>query len=132
MKSTSTTRSSVITLKRLYNPSRLLVSSRSFYHSAPALWNILPKEFRRTNSTHSKSQSLLFQLSPSQFHKKLKTHLFAASFPIYLTLPPTWTTTLPVTLALCLSFTVIFICHSPSPHSLLLILWTNLLYSVAK
>jgi hypothetical protein len=73
--------SSVITLKRPYNPSRLKVSSRSFYHSAPALWNTLPKEFRQFNSTHSKSQPLLFQLSPSQFHKKLKTHLFAASFP---------------------------------------------------
>ena len=82
VQSTSTTRSSsVITLKRPYNPSHLKVSDRSFYHSAPALWNSLPKELRQYNSIHSKTQPLLFQLSPSQFHKKLKTHLFAASFP---------------------------------------------------
>jgi hypothetical protein len=44
VQSTSTTRfPSVITLKHPYNPCRLKVSSRSFYHSAPALWNILPK-----------------------------------------------------------------------------------------
>jgi hypothetical protein len=81
VQSTSTTRSSsVITLKRPYNPSRLKVSSRSFYHSVPALWNALPKKFRQYNYTHSKSQPLFFQLSPSQFHKKLETRLFAASF----------------------------------------------------
>jgi hypothetical protein len=40
----------------------------------------LPKEFRQYNPIHSKSQPLLFQLSPSQFHKKLETHLSAASF----------------------------------------------------
>jgi hypothetical protein len=82
VQSTSTTRSSsVIILKRPHNPSSLKVSSRSFYHSASALWKTLPKEFRQYNSTHSKSQPLLFQLSPPQFHKKLKTHLFTASFP---------------------------------------------------
>ena len=82
IQSTSTTRSSsVITLKRPYNPSRLKISDRSFYHSAPALWNSLPKELRQYNSIHSNTDSSLFLLSPSQFHKKLKTHLFAASFP---------------------------------------------------
>ena len=68
------------TLKRPYNPPNLKVSDRSFYHSAPALWNTLPKELRQYNSIHSKTQPLHFQLSPSQFHKKLKSHLFAASF----------------------------------------------------
>jgi hypothetical protein len=44
IQSISTSRSSsVITLKRAYNPSRLKVSSRLFYHSAPSLWNTLPK-----------------------------------------------------------------------------------------
>jgi hypothetical protein len=82
VQSTSTTRSSsVITLKRPYNPSNLKVSDRSFYHSAPALWNTLPKELRQYNSNLSKTQPMLFQLSPSQFHKKLKTYLFKASFP---------------------------------------------------
>ena len=85
VQSTSTTRSSsvirLITLKRPYNPSILMVSDRSFYHSAgPALWNTLPKELRQYNSNLSNTQPLLFQLSP-QFHKKLKTHLFKASFP---------------------------------------------------
>jgi hypothetical protein len=50
--STCTTHSSsVITLMRPYNCSRLKVSSKSFYHSAPSLWNTLPKEFRPLNST---------------------------------------------------------------------------------
>jgi hypothetical protein len=77
---TSTMPSSVITLKHPYMPSRLKVSNRSFCHSALSLWNTLPKEFRQFNST-TKSQPVLLQLSHSHFHKKLKTHLFAASFP---------------------------------------------------
>jgi hypothetical protein len=50
VQSTSTTHSSsVITPKRPYNPSWLKFSNRSFYHSAPALWNTLLKNF--DNST---------------------------------------------------------------------------------
>ena len=83
VQSTSTTdrSSSVITLKRPYNPSNLKVSDRYFYHSAPALWNTLPKGLRQYKSIYSKTQPLHFQLSPSQFHRKLKTHRFATSFP---------------------------------------------------
>ena len=83
VQSTSATRSSsVITLKRPRNISRLKLSDRSFSLAAPALWNSLPKEFRQHRSLHSaNNSSLSFHLSPSQFHKKLKTHLFAASFP---------------------------------------------------
>ena len=74
---TFTSRSStVITLKRPYNPSRLKISDRSFYHSAPAMWNSLPKYLRQCCSDYS-----TFQLSPSQFHKKLKTYLCAICFP---------------------------------------------------
>ena len=41
------------------------------------------------------STLMLFQLSPSQFHKKLnKANLFAASYFLYLTLPPTRTNSL--------------------------------------
>jgi hypothetical protein len=77
IQSTFTSRSStVITLKRPYNPSRRKISDRSFYHSAPALWNSLPKYLRQCSSDYS-----TFQLSPSQFHKKLKTYLFGISFP---------------------------------------------------
>jgi hypothetical protein len=79
--SVTTRSSSVITLKRPFNPSRLKLSSRSIYHSAPALRNTLPKDLRQYNCIHPKSQPVLFQLSLSQFHKKLKTHLFATSFP---------------------------------------------------
>ena len=87
VQSTSTTHStrscSVLTLKRPYNPSRLKISNRSFFHSAPALWNSLPKELRQYANSHTFAThpTSLFQLSPSQFHKKLKTHLFAFSFP---------------------------------------------------
>ena len=83
VQSTSATRSSsVITLKRPRNISRLKLSDRSFSLVAPALWNSLPKEFRQHRSLHSaNNSSLSFHLAPSQFHKKLKTHLFAASFP---------------------------------------------------
>ena len=83
VQSTSTTRSSsVITLKRPPIISRLKHSNRSFYVSAPVLWNSLPKDLRQYNSLHSaNNKPSLFHLSPSQFHKKLKTHLFAASFP---------------------------------------------------
>jgi hypothetical protein len=73
----------------------------------------------------------LFQLSPSQFHKKFKTPFFR-SFLFYLTLPPARTASLVFSLALCLSFMVIFICHSPPPRSLNFVLWTNLVHIVAK
>jgi hypothetical protein len=48
---------SVITLKRPHNPSRLLITNRSFYHSAPVLWNALPKELRLYNSGHLGNRS---------------------------------------------------------------------------
>jgi hypothetical protein len=72
----STRSSSVVTLARPSNPSRLKLTNRSFYHTAPALWNSLPIELRayayNTNS---------FALSAPQFLKKLETHLFHHSFP---------------------------------------------------
>jgi hypothetical protein len=53
-------------------PSRLNVPSRSFYHSAPSLWNTLPKEFRQFNSTHSKCQPLLSSCHLLNFKRNLK------------------------------------------------------------
>jgi hypothetical protein len=74
--SRSTRSSSVVTLTRPSNPSRLKITNRSFYHTAPALWNNLPTELRAyARDTQS------FALSTSQFLKKLKTYLFHHSFP---------------------------------------------------
>jgi hypothetical protein len=74
--SRSTRSSSVVTLARPSNPSRLKLTNRSFYHTAPALWNNLPTELRAyTCNTNS------FAISTSQFLKKLKTFLFHRSFP---------------------------------------------------
>jgi hypothetical protein len=64
--------SSVITLKRPYNPSRLEVPCRSFYRSVPSLWNTLPKKFPQLNSTHSESQPLLSSRHPLNFTRNLK------------------------------------------------------------
>jgi hypothetical protein len=72
----STRSSSVVTLARPSNPSRLKLTNRSFYHTAPALWNNLPIELRAyARNTNS------FALSTSQFLNKLKTYLFHHSFP---------------------------------------------------
>jgi hypothetical protein len=37
------------------------ISDRSFYHSAPAFLNSLPKELRQYNNIRSKTQPLYFQ-----------------------------------------------------------------------
>ena len=42
----STRFSSLVTLYRPSNCSRLKITSRSFYYSAPALWNTLPPDLR--------------------------------------------------------------------------------------
>ena len=77
--------SSLITLSRPSANSRLQITRRSFYYTAPALWNSLPADLRRLSS-HLPSfkhnpKSSVFALSPSQFFKKLKTYLFHYSFP---------------------------------------------------
>jgi hypothetical protein len=72
----STRPSSVVTLARPSNLSRLKLKNRSFYHTAPALWNNLPTQLRAyAHNTNS------FTLSTSQFLKKLETYLFHHSFP---------------------------------------------------
>ena len=81
----STRSSSIITLIRPSNPSRLKLNNRSFYHQAPALWNSLPADLRIPSdnflTTCSISNSSPFALSAPNFHKKLKTFLFYHSFP---------------------------------------------------
>ena len=74
----STRSSTVVTLQRPSNPSRLKISDRSFYFQAPALWNALPHHLR--SHSHSSQAHSLLSLS-SQFHKQLKTHLFLHSYP---------------------------------------------------
>jgi hypothetical protein len=83
---TSTRSSASITLKRPSVTSRLKIMDRSFTHHAPVLWNSLPRLLRQP-AIHSSpvnqkdATTSLFALSSSQFHSKLKTHLFHQSFP---------------------------------------------------
>ena len=77
--------SNVVTLKRHSNPSKtnwLKITDRSFFHYAPILWNNLPENLRCYSPNFSpNSNSPLLLLSPVQFHKRLKTHLFSNSYP---------------------------------------------------
>jgi len=67
----------------------LNINDISLTYHAPALWNSQPKDLRYLLSqTSSRPTSLslttndhLLALSASQFHSKLKTHLFLQSFP---------------------------------------------------
>jgi hypothetical protein len=78
IQTTSTTRSSsVITLKRPHNPSLLRITNKCFYHSAPVLWNALPKELLVTYRNRSTSDVLL---SPFLFHKSLNPISFLILF----------------------------------------------------
>ena len=54
----STSSSSLITLNRPSNCSRLKITDRSFYHSAPALWNTLPPDLRQLFHHHHSSQPI--------------------------------------------------------------------------
>jgi len=83
---TCTRSSTTLTLKRPTVSFRLKITDRSFTHHAPVLWNALPKEFRKpvihsSHAIHFGSTPLLDLSITSQFHSKLKTHLFHKSFP---------------------------------------------------
>jgi hypothetical protein len=58
----STRSSSVVTLTRPSNPSRLKLTNRSFYHTAPALCNNLPTELR-AYAHNTNSFALCFAVS---------------------------------------------------------------------
>ncbi len=83
----STRSGDTVTLQRPSTSSRLKITDRSFTHHAPLLWNSLPTELRQPvihslHTTQSDSTiTPLLALSASQFHSKLKTHLFRQSFP---------------------------------------------------
>ena len=73
----NTRSSTTITLKR---PSvvKAAIARRSFFHSAPALWNTLPPAMRQPAPVGT---GKIMALSQSQFHSLLKTHLFSKSYP---------------------------------------------------
>ena len=75
----NTRSSALVTLKR---PSALrsAVAKRSFYHSAPALWNLLPPALRQP-ACQSREPNKTLVLSRDGFLAKLKTHLFSQSYP---------------------------------------------------
>jgi len=75
--------SSLVTLGRPSLTSRLKIANRSFYHSAPVLWNILPSHVRQVvhQITPLISNSPVSDLSTSLFLTKLKTRIFHSSFP---------------------------------------------------
>jgi len=82
--------SSLITLSHPSLTFRLKIATRSFYLSAPNLWNNLTSHLRQV--VHHVTLSLISfshvsDLSTSLFLKKLKTHLFHSSFPPNLHLP---------------------------------------------
>lgn len=80
----STRSSSLITLTRPANNSSLQITNRSFCLAAPALWNSLPSDIRHKSHSTSPQSALNwtpFDISPSVFHKRLKTYLFNLSFP---------------------------------------------------
>jgi len=76
--------SSLITLSRPSLTPRLKIANRSYYHSAPALWNNLTSYLRQVVHHITASPILnspVSVLSTSLFLKNLKTHLFHSSFP---------------------------------------------------
>jgi len=78
----STRSASVVTLNRPSVTSGLKISSRSFYHFAPVLWNSLPPHLRHCGlHSPTSSGSSVSDLSTPLFLKKLKSHLFRVSFP---------------------------------------------------
>ena len=80
---TSTRSSSVLTLLRPANTSRLKITNRSFSCYAPVLWNSLPFDMRQLKKadSHISPQHPLLALSHTQFHSRLKTFLFHKSYP---------------------------------------------------
>ena len=76
--SRSTRSSSLVTLNRPSNPPHLQITNRSFYHTAPAMCNCLPSEFRQLVPFSSTSP---LAISPTLFHKKQKNQLFDSPFP---------------------------------------------------
>jgi hypothetical protein len=112
----STRSSSVITLIRPSNPSRLKLTDRSFYHQAPALSNSLPADLRIPSDNflthHSVSNSSPFALSVSNFHKNLKPAFSITPFLLSLLSLSGRIYFLDLAMIFFISQSI-FICHSP-------------------
>jgi len=88
--SCSTRSSDLVTLLRPPVQSRLRITNRSFWHTAPQLWNKLLHCLRVPYQSGSSLSSPLSSgsnpepagnLSHGMFHSQLKTYLFSKSFP---------------------------------------------------
>jgi len=77
-----------ITFSRLFLTSRLKIANRSFYHSAPVLWNNLPSYLPQVvhHVTPPISKSPVYEFSTSLFLNKGKPHLFTLYFLLIVTL----------------------------------------------
>jgi hypothetical protein len=71
------TRSSMLVTLKRPTAVKAAIAKRSFFHSAPALWNSLPPALRQPSLDASKTLAL----SHASFHSLLKTHLFSRSYP---------------------------------------------------
>ena len=76
---TYNTRSSMLVSLKRPTVARAAIAKRSFFHSAPALWNSLPPFMRQPASSDDACKTLA--LSRDKFHSLLKTNLFLKSFP---------------------------------------------------
>ena len=73
------TRSSMLVTLQRPTVVRAAIAWRSFFHSAPALWNSLPPVMRQPALSMESGRTLA--LSHTQFLSLLKTHLFLKSYP---------------------------------------------------
>jgi hypothetical protein len=111
--SRSTRSSSVVTLTRPSNSSRLKITNRSFYHTAPALWNNLPTEL----CAYARDTQKSFALCTSQFLKKNLKLIFFITHFLFIPFPSLDGYT-GIDLALCLFISLII--HVISFHCLFL------------
>jgi len=73
------TRSSMLVTLKRPTVVKAAIAKRSFFHSAPALWNSLPPALRQPAASFDDSKTLA--LSHTGFHSLLKTYLFSQSYP---------------------------------------------------
>jgi hypothetical protein len=73
------TRSSMLVTLKRPTALRTAIAKRSFYHSAPALWNSLPPALRQPAPSSDDNKTVA--LSHTGFHSLLKTYLFSQSYP---------------------------------------------------
>ena len=133
----STRSSTVVTLQRPSNPSRLKITDRSFYHQAPALWNSLPKHLHALSfflQHHLLKVSNQLHTLSSHCLPLNSTYNWKPTFsfnPILPILSPLQTDTLDLDSAwfICLSHSSPFFIHQHIIHCVaifILYIWCNL------